>query len=159
PGVTAPRPPRRPGRHLVVPGGATGRPAVGVVALAIVVTAPVPGLTDVAQARAENVALLATLLAAWDRKRRRGPFEIAAGAGSDAGAELAAQVLGLDLLGFALGEVTEAEGAEVDPDQAIDAQAKMAEHVAHLAVLALADRERKPDVGAGLVALDARLNW
>jgi len=49
-----------------------------------------------------------------------------------------------DLLDRALGQVAELEGAERHPDQAVDLEPEMAEHVLHLPVLALAHREAEP---------------
>ena len=60
----------------------------------------------------------------------------------------------LDRAGFKLAEL---ERAERHADQPGDGETEMAEHIAHLAVLALADREREPDVGA-LRAIERRLD-
>ena len=55
------------------------------------------------------------------------------------------------------GEIAELERAERHPDQAVDREAEMAEHVLHLAVLAFADREGEPDIAA-LHAIDRGLD-
>src|SRR5262252_17826 len=91
------------------------------------------------------------------RAFRDRPAEIATGLVDDAIAQLPAQIFCLDLLDGAFGKFGEAERPELDPDQAIDLQTEVAQHVAHLAVLALADGEGEPDVGT-LLALKRRFN-
>ncbi len=68
-----------------------------------------------------------------------------------------AQISGLDLLDGAFGKFAEPERPELDPDQAVDLQTEVAQHVAHLAVLALPDRKGEPHIGA-LLALKRRLD-
>ena len=72
-------------------------------------------------------------------------------------AELLAQSPRLHLLDRAFGELAELERAERHPDEPVHRQAEVAEHVLHLAVLALADREGEPDVAA-LGAVDRGLD-
>src|SRR5207302_1328378 len=60
-------------------------------------------------------------------------------------AELVAQHPGAHLLDLAFGELAQLERAERGADQPVHLQAEVAQHVAHLAVLALADREGEPD--------------
>src|SRR5499427_9557670 len=91
------------------------------------------------------------------RAFRDRPAEIATGLVDDAIAQLPAQIFCLDLLDGAFGKFAEPERPELDPDQAIDLQVEVAQHVAHLAVLALADREGEPHIGA-LLALEYRLD-
>src|SRR6516165_11813927 len=62
-----------------------------------------------------------------------------------------------DFLHRALGEFAELERTVGDPDQAVHLQPEVSQHVAHLTVLALADREHKPDIAA-LVALQRRID-
>src|SRR5262249_35942739 len=74
-------------------------------------------------------------------------------------AELVAQHAGAYLLDRALRQLAQLERAERDADQPVHLQAEMAQHVAHLAVLALADREGEPDVRAlGRLAVERRLD-
>ncbi len=72
-------------------------------------------------------------------------------------AELLAQHARIHLLDSAVFELAELERAERHADEARDGEVEMAEHIAHFAVLALADRERDPDVGA-LRAVERRLD-
>ena len=60
--------------------------------------------------------------------------------------ELLAQMPGLDFLHFAFGQVAKLERPIGDADQPVHLQPQMVEHVAHFAVLALADREGEPDI-------------
>ena len=83
--------------------------------------------------------------------------EVGAGRGGDARAELIAQGPRLDLLDRAGRDLAELERAERNPDQAVHREAEVTEHVAHLAVLALADREGEPDIAA-LRAVDRGLD-
>ena len=66
----------------------------------------------------------------------------------EARAKLLAQNPRAHLLDLALGQFAELKRAERHADQARDREAEIAEHVAHLAVLALADRKGEPDVRA-----------
>ena len=68
-------------------------------------------------------------------------------------AELFAQSPRAYFLDFARLKLAELERAERDADEPRHVEAEMAEHVAHLAVLAFADRKREPEIGA-LHALD-----
>src|SRR4051812_34090346 len=80
------------------------------------------------------------------------PVEIGAGKRCDLFAELLAQHPRLDLLDLAFDEFAELERAVGDADQPVHLEAEMRHDVADLAVLAFADREHQPDIGA-LVAL------
>src|SRR5262245_54643451 len=83
--------------------------------------------------------------------------EIRPGLGRDARAELLAQGARPHLLDRAHRKLAELERAERHPDQAVDREPEVAEHVPHLAVLALADRKREPDITA-LDAIDRGLH-
>src|SRR5262245_19916884 len=83
--------------------------------------------------------------------------EIRPGLGRDARAELRAQGARLHLLDRARRELAELERPERHPDQAVDREPEVAEHVPHHAVLALADRKGKPDIAA-LDAIDRGLH-
>ena len=72
-------------------------------------------------------------------------------------AELLAQNARGHFLDLALGKFAELKRAERDADEAGDRQSEMAEHVAHFAVLALADRESEPEIRA-LHAIERRLD-
>ena len=61
------------------------------------------------------------------------------------------------LLDRALGEFAELKRAERDADQPRDRQPEIAEHVAHLAVLALTDRQSEPKIRA-LHAVERRFD-
>src|SRR5262249_52754101 len=87
------------------------------------------------------------------RDRRR---EIALRLGNDPGAELLAQHPRAHLLDRALGELAELERSVGDADQPVHLQAEIAEHVPHLAVLALPDRKGEPHVRP-LLAVERRL--
>jgi hypothetical protein len=83
--------------------------------------------------------------------------EIAARKFDDTRAELLAKRCGLDFRDRAFGKIAELERPECHPDQAIHLQPEMGEHVSHLAVLALADREGEPHIGA-LLPFERRLD-
>src|SRR5262249_13891584 len=83
--------------------------------------------------------------------------EVRSRQGDEALAELVAQGPRLHLRDLARREVGELERAERHADQAVDLEAEVAEHVLHLAVLALADRKAEPDVAA-LGAIDRGLD-
>src|SRR6516165_353994 len=85
-------------------------------------------------------------LALRARDDRRG--EIRARKRGDAFTQLLAQHAGTHLFHFAFAKFTKLKRAERDADQAGDGEAQVAEHIAHLAVLALADGEGEPQVGA-----------
>src|SRR4029077_8724109 len=68
-------------------------------------------------------------------------------------AELLAQSPRAHFLDFAGRELAELKRAERDANEPRHVEAEMAEHVAHLAVLALADRKGEPEISA-LHALD-----
>jgi len=96
------------------------------------------------RAVAKHAAQFPALLAATRRfGRPRGDrgAEIATGLRNDPGTKLRAKIFCFDFLDSALRKRTEPERPEFDPDQAIDLKAEMGKHVAHLAVLALADRK------------------
>ena len=86
-----------------------------------------------------------------------GRREIAARLGGDALAELVAQHARLDLDDLAFAQLAELERAERDADQPVHLQPERLDHVAHLAVLALADRHGEPHIGA-LLAIERRLD-
>src|SRR6202790_3871387 len=77
-------------------------------------------------------------------------IEIRARQGRHLLAELVAQHPGLDLLDLAFGEFAQLERTVGHPDQAVHFETEMRHHIAHLAVLALADRKHQPDIGAGI---------
>jgi hypothetical protein len=83
-------------------------------------------------------------------RRHFGHFAVEIGAGlvGEAAAELLAQHAGGHGFDFALGEVAELERAVADADEAVDLQAQGAEDVLDLAVLAFAQAEHHPGVGA-----------
>jgi len=157
--LVAPRAPIGPAQRGVVlaPGRTAARPAGRLLgALVPLAAAVVPCALPVTP----RVALLAALLPArrrGGRTLRRRAGEIAARPRDDLLAELAAQASGRHLLDRALGQLAELERPECDPDQAVDLQVEVAQHVAHLAVLALADRKAEPDIGA-LLTLERRLD-
>ena len=91
------------------------------------------------------------------RFARHRPVEIRAGEFGDLLAELFAQHPGLDLLDLAFGEFAELERTVGHPDQPVHLEPEMRHHVADFAVLAFADREHQPDIGA-LVALQRRVD-
>ena len=62
-----------------------------------------------------------------------------------------------DFLHRAVGELAQLERPERHADQPVHLQAERLQHVAHLAVLALADGEGEPDIGA-LLAVERRLD-
>src|SRR5438270_2033341 len=86
------------------------------------------------------------------RFTRHRPIEIGTGKRGNLLAELFAQHAGLDLLDLSFGEFAQLKRTIGYPDQSVHLETEMREHVAHLAVLAFADRKRQPDIGA-LVAL------
>src|SRR5215470_13476592 len=112
------------------------------------------------RAIAKHAAQFPALLSATrylSRPRGDRPAEIAAGLGDDSGAKLLAEIFCLDFLDGALRKRAEPEWPEFDPDQAIHLKAKVSKHIAHLAVLTLADCEGEPDIGA-LLAFERRLD-
>src|SRR6516162_1108171 len=110
-------------------------------------------------------AALAFRIAARGRANRRGrrllrpdrPGEIRPRRGDKSFAELVAQGPRLHLRDLPWREVGELERAERHADQAVDLEAEVAEHVLHLAVLALPDRKGEPNVAA-LRAIDRGLD-
>src|SRR6185312_9658846 len=80
------------------------------------------------------------------------PVEFCAGLRDHLLAKLLAQHAGLHFLGLAFLDLAELERAVGHADQPIHLEPEMRHHIAHLAVLALADRKHQPDIGA-LVAL------
>ena len=146
------------GALVALAAGFAERPAVVAVALSGSTLAGRTVARSVAVA--QRTTFLAALLPAGRRFGRPlgdRPGEIAAGLRDDAGAELGAQIFCLDLLDGALGQFAQPERPEFDPDQSVDLQVEVAQHVAHLAVLAFADRESKPHIGA-LLAFERRLD-
>src|SRR5262245_13329794 len=91
----------------------------------------------------------------WHACHRRGKID--PGDRGQALAELLAQVARLHLLDGTGRQLAELERPERYADEARHLQAEMAEHIAHLAVLALANGEGEPRVGA-LLAVEARLD-
>src|SRR5262245_31171442 len=81
-------------------------------------------------------------LLALDQRRR----EIGAGARDQPLAELLAQRARLDLVDRAGVELAQLKRSERDADQPVDLEAEMAEHVAHLAVLAFTNGKGEPHV-------------
>src|SRR5215510_12879436 len=112
-----------------------------------------------------DAAALAFRIVSHGRARRRGRRrappdrggEIRARHGDDARAELVAQGPRLHLRDLPGREVGELERAERHADQAVDLKPEVTEHVLHLAVLALPDREGEPHVAA-LRAIDRSLD-
>src|SRR6185312_5764413 len=80
------------------------------------------------------------------------PVEFCAGLRDHLLAKLLAQHAGLHFLGLAFLDLAELERAVGHADQPVHLEPEMRHHIAHLAVLALADRKHQPDIGA-LVAL------
>src|SRR4029077_184756 len=72
-------------------------------------------------------------------------------------AELLAQHARLHLIDRAFAELAELERTIGDTDQPVYFQPQMRQHVAHLAVLAFADCEHQPDIGA-LITLQDRID-
>ncbi len=97
----------------------------------------------------------------WRRFVRRAhenrPGEIASRLGRDAVAELIAQHARLHLDDLAVLHLAELERTERHADEAVRLQPERFDHIAHLAVLALADRHCEPHIGA-LRAIEARLD-
>src|SRR5262249_43583129 len=170
--VLPPRvPAARPAGRLVVallgpavpPALPTAVRMIAALEIAPLAVAPLPALVApaplVAVARAALVAarrLHRVLLSAIDDRRG----EIALRLRDHPFAELLAQHARAHLLDRALGKLAQLERAERDADQPVHLQPEVAQHVAHLAVLALADREGEPDVGAllALLAVERRLD-
>src|SRR5690606_23727522 len=84
-------------------------------------------------------------------------LEIDAGGLGQFLAELETQHARAHRLDAALGRVAELERAVGTADEAVDLEAERAQHVADLAVLALAQAQHQPDIGA-LLALQHRLD-
>ena len=83
--------------------------------------------------------------------------EIDAGFVGKSLAELVAQDAGLDLLHRAFRQLTELEGSEGDADQPVDLKAEAFQHALHFAVLAFAQAQCQPAVGA-LGAIERGVN-
>ena len=83
--------------------------------------------------------------------------EIRAGLSDDLLAEFGAQRLRLDLLNVALIEVAQLERPERHADQPVHFEVERLQNLAHLAVLAFADADGEPDIGA-LGAVERRLD-
>src|SRR5262249_37869410 len=77
--------------------------------------------------------------------------------GDDLLAQFCTQLGCFDFPHRAVVEIAELERPERDADQPVDPQSERFEHLAHLAVLALADAEGEPDIGA-LFAIERRLD-
>lgn len=88
---------------------------------------------------------------------RRWAGEVATGERNHLLAELVAQHTGLDLVDLAFTEFEQLERAVGDADQPVHLKTEMRQHVADFAVLALANREHQPDIGA-LVTLQLGLD-
>ena len=88
---------------------------------------------------------------------QHGCIKIGAGAGDDLLAKLCAQLGCFDFPHRAVVKIAEVERPERDADQPVHLQAERFKHLAHLAVLALADAEGQPDVGA-LFAVERRFD-
>ncbi len=84
-------------------------------------------------------------------------IKVGTGVGDDLFAELCAQLGCFDFPHRAVVEVAEIEGAERNADQPVHLQAERFKHLAHFAVLALADAEGQPDIGA-LFAVERRFD-
>src|SRR5690348_3994734 len=91
------------------------------------------------------------------RAREQRPGKVGLRLGDDPGAELVAQHSRAHLLDAALGKLCKLERTEGDADQPVHLQPEMAEHVPHLAVLALADRESEPHIRS-LLAVERGLD-
>ncbi len=83
--------------------------------------------------------------------------EIRAGLSDDLLAEFGAERLQLDLLNLALIEVAQLERPERHADEPVHLQVERLQNLAHLAVLAFADADGEPDIGA-LFAVERRLD-
>src|SRR5579871_6712455 len=92
--------------------------------------------------------VLPFVVAPRSRRGRKRHREIRAGLDDQARSELLAQGPRADLLDLALGQFAELERTERHADEPCHGQAERAQHVTHFAVLALADREGEPQVGA-----------
>ena len=90
-------------------------------------------------------------------RSRSGASKSAPAARRELLAELVAQHAAAHLLDFAGLQVAELERAVGDADQPVHAEPEMLEHALHLAVLAFAQADRQPDVGA-LDAVELRLD-
>src|SRR6185295_5450906 len=88
----------------------------------------------------------AATLPLWGRDRRERPGEIRARLSRHPLAELFAQHARAHLFDRAFGKVAELERTEGDADEPVDREPEVGEHVLHLAVLALANPEREPDI-------------
>ena len=75
-------------------------------------------------------------------------FKIGAGLGYDLLAEFGAQRLRLDLLNVALIEIAQLERPERHADEPVHLEVERLQDLAHLAVLAFADADGEPDIGA-----------
>src|SRR5471030_2228220 len=84
-------------------------------------------------------------------------FKIGAGLGYDLLAEFGAQRLRLDLLNVALIEIAQLERPERHADEPVHLEVERLQDLAHLAVLAFADADGEPDIGA-LFAVERRLD-
>ena len=83
--------------------------------------------------------------------------EIASRLADDLFAEFGAQRLRFDFLHRAIGQLAQLERPEGNADQPVHLQPERFQHLAHLAVLALADGKGEPDIAA-LLAIEARLD-
>ena len=84
-------------------------------------------------------------------------IKIGAGAGDDLLAKLCTQLGCFDFPHRTVVKIAEVERPERDADQPVHLQAERFKHLAHLAVLALADAEGQPDIGA-LFAVERRFD-
>src|SRR4029077_12089881 len=139
---------------------AVARPARGLVGAAV--ARAIAGLAAPLRGALVRRATGAALDARRCRRRLLRSFDdrggkIAIRLRGDAFAELIAERPRLDLLCGALREVAELEWPEGEADQPFHLQPDMLEHVAHFAVLAFADREGEPHIGA-LLAVERRFD-
>src|SRR5262249_53280205 len=91
------------------------------------------------------------------RGRRNGRRKVGAGLRDDPRAQLVAEHPGAHLLDLALGQFAELERPERYADEPRHGKPKRTQHIAHFAVLALADREGEPQVRA-LHAVERRFD-
>ncbi len=83
-----------------------------------------------------------------DLALHHGPLEIGSRGGGELGADLLLEHAGAHLVDAALGDFAELERPIGYADEPVHLEPEGAEHVAHLAVLALAQGDRDPGVGA-----------
>src|SRR5581483_7358979 len=84
-------------------------------------------------------------------------FEIGVGLRRKPRPQRLAQLLGYDLLDLAVVEPAQFERPVADANEPVHLEPEVLEHLAHLAVLALANADGEPDIGA-LLAVERRLD-